>query len=383
MLLDIGIMVGSSADGVDIVGSHIDKDNIEVIFHYQKQLTDTLQKSLKAAVDNLKTINSQEIAELEAQLTDAVIESFEEINIEDSHKIRQVSYHGYTLCHYPQFGLSWQLGDVKKIADKLDCLVIHDFRQNIIENGGVGAPLIPNFHHWLSRSQNIESVNYINIGGISNISVVDGHETWGTDIGPGNCLSDLISRFYFNKSYDSDGQLSLQGHYDEELYNLIDVFYAQRLPSVKEMNREKVFCLTRQDFQLDELMCKLARTQKAPCDVLMTSHHFVASRICEVVGCTHIENLEFFGGGVLNQTLMQVIKHKLDSCQVGAQLWHPQIMESLAFAWLGNQRIQNKKHHRSIIGTSKDLMLGEIVYPDAQESHHHQGKIALFKKVFY
>ena len=131
---------------------------------------------------------------------------------------------------------------------------------------------------------------------------------------------------------------------------MIEVFYESKLPSVKGFERNMMFSLTRENFDLDHLVRKLARSQKSPCDILASTHHYVASRVASIVKTTGITDLEFFGGGALNKALMDALKQRLDSCTFRVGNWHPQVMESLAFAWLGNQRMNNIKHHRHITG---------------------------------
>ena len=148
------------------------------------------------------------------------------------------------------------------------------------------------------------------------------------------------------------------------------------------MQPENRFSLTRQDFELDTLMRKLVRTQVSPCDILTTSHHYVADRINEVVKCSETTNVEFFGGGVLNTSLMNIITEKLGNYDISHSQWHPQIMEGLAFSWLGYQRIHNKKHSRHMIGTSTDLFLGTIVGPETNSYCVSENKVTKLKKIF-
>ena len=382
MFIDIGIMVGSSADGFDLAGAIINEDSLDLKFHYHKEFSFSLQKMLKDLADNLQKIDPQQIKRTEDLLTEFVINSLTEIlNEQSQYKVRQVSYHGYTLCHMPEFGLSWQLGDVQKIADTFNICVIHDFRQEIVENGGKGAPLIPNFHHWLTKIEQVESVNYLNIGGISNISVIDKYFSWGTDIGPGNCLSDQLTQFYFNHPFDKDGQLAEQGHFIQQAYDLIERFYDHRLPDLEKLSPQRSFCLTRQDFHIDKLIALLTRSQISPYELLLACNHFVANRIQKALLKTQNKKVIVFGGGVLNKNLMCLLQKKLPDFSFEHTPWHPQVMESLAFAWLGYQRLNNYKHHRSLLGTSRDLYLGSVVMKE--ENINSENKIVQLRKIFY
>lgn len=382
MFVDIGIMVGSSADGIDLAGAVIQENSLSLNFHYHKEFPLNLQKLLKNLADNLQRVQIEEIKKVESQLTDFVCQSLQEILEKNKDlEIHQVSYHGYTLCHMPEFGLSWQLGDVQKIADTFKVHVVHDFRQEIVENGGKGAPLIPNFHHWLTKIEQVESVNYLNIGGISNISVIDKYFSWGSDVGPGNCLSDQLTQFYFNKPFDKDGQLASQGEYSQLAYDHIERFYCSKLPELEKLTQQRTFCLTRQDFQVDKLIAILTRSQISPYELLLASNYYVTERIAQALKRTENKKVIVFGGGVLNKNLMQLLQRKLPDYSFEQTVWHPQVMESLAFAWLGYQRLKNNKHHRSLLGTSRDLYLGVVASP--QEKNTQENKIEKLKKIFY
>lgn len=365
-LIDLGIMVGSSADGADLVAAVFSDHSCQILAHYHWSFSVSMQQRLKTAAIALQPpyhFKKSRYLQLEADLTSEIIAAVETYEILEHFEIAQVSYHGFTLFHQPLAKLSWQLGDLLKLAQRFSCPVIGDFRQRIIENGGMGAPLIPLFHRWLTRKRGEQKALFLNLGGISNLSVIDKQELWGTDIGPGNCLSDLISQEYFALPYDSLGEKASRGQRQEGIEHWLERFFADKLPSVQRFSQEQAFCLSTQDFQLSLLRDSLKKEGFCPYDLLLTSHYYVFKRVSLCLPKHFCSVLEVFGGGAFNQIGLHVLNQMISPVQVRISSFHPQAIESLGFAWLGHQCLRQIPHRGSLVGSTEPVLIGSVVKP--------------------
>ena len=122
-----------------------------------------------------------------------------------------VGFHGQTIYHNSKEKISKQLGNGNLLNQLTKKNIVFNFRANDILNGGEGAPLTPIFHQLITKQNKIKlPVCFLNIGGISNITIIDNDdfsEMISRDIGPGNCLIDNWVRNNSNKKFDLDGQL--------------------------------------------------------------------------------------------------------------------------------------------------------------------------------
>ena len=227
----LGLMSGTSMDGVDasIIKSDGDREysiKMDEYFEYGGELRQKLinirEKVL--VVDDLKT-HSDEIKSLEKEITlfhaNAVNKILETSKIE----IDLIGFHGQTIFHDPSINITKQLGDGNMLSQLTKKLVVYDFRQNDLKNGGQGAPLAPIYHQAIIK--NLDKKNKIklplvilNIGGIANITVIDeNYKISSMDIGPGNCLIDKWIRLNSNKKIDENGNLAKSGKIDKFILN--------------------------------------------------------------------------------------------------------------------------------------------------------------------
>ena len=205
----MGLMSGSSLDGVDV--SIIESDGnkefrsiLDRYFEYDKELVQKIL-ILRGKITDKEKLNKylSEIKDLERRITLFHVEAIKETIRISKSSVDLIGFHGQTIFHNPEKKITKQLGDGKLLSQLTKKLVVYNFRQNDLKNGGQGAPLTPIFHNVLANkiNQNFSlgfPLNFLNIGGISNFtSTVDwknlGNEINGInagDIGPGNCLID-------------------------------------------------------------------------------------------------------------------------------------------------------------------------------------------------
>ncbi|PDT84435.1 anhydro-N-acetylmuramic acid kinase [Sinorhizobium sp. BJ1] len=232
VLTAIGLMSGTSMDGIDVALVETDGDTIvrrgpSAGYAYDAAFRDRLKQGL----DDAKSIRKRDerpgtLADLERDLSlrhaDAVkIFLLENNLLQDT--VDVIGFHGQTVLHRPDEALTVQIGDGHLLARETLIDVVYDMRANDMAHGGQGAPLIPAYHAALARdlseSSEIEApVAFVNIGGISNITFIGtGEAIIAYDSGPGNTLIDQWVEAHAGIPYDQGGMIASEGSVLPEL----------------------------------------------------------------------------------------------------------------------------------------------------------------------
>ena len=232
----LGLMSGTSGDGVDT--SIISSDGItqykEILnqyFEYDQKIYENLHniKDKITKQEDLKK-NRDEINHLEKEITLFHAKVVNKVLELTDKKIDFIGFHGQTIYHSPTEKISKQIGDGNLLSQLTKKIVIYDFRQNDIKNGGEGAPLVPIFHRKIIEQKKIElPVCILNIGGVTNITVIENNNEEGflsKDLGPGNCLIDEWIRKNTKNKFDSNGEIAKRGKTNDLILNqALDNFY--------------------------------------------------------------------------------------------------------------------------------------------------------------
>ena len=234
----LGLMSGTSMDGVD--ASIIKSDgNIEYsiiydeYFEYNHEFYSKLIniRDKVSIEDDLKKY-SDEIHSLEREIALLNADIINKIVKKSKIEIDFVGFHGQTIFHDPKNKISKQLGDGNLLSHLTKKIVINNFRQNDLQNGGQGAPLASIYHKLLAQNFKEKGkielpIIILNIGGIANItSINENFEMISMDIGPGNCLIDKWIRLNSDKNFDDKGEIAKSGNIDKFiLEQTIDNFY--------------------------------------------------------------------------------------------------------------------------------------------------------------
>lgn len=227
ILRAIGLMSGTSMDGIDAVlletdGEQIINSKIGTSLSYDsrfKQLIRDAELQVRLAKKN---VASDEIIKKSTELhAEIVFKLLKKANLVPK-DIDLIGYHGQALYHKPAEKITIQIGDGQLLANLTGISVINEFRKNDIANGGQGAPLAPLYHQALAKKLNIFPLAVVNCGGIANISLITGPgelEVKGFDTGPGNVLIDrYIREKTSNKEFmDLDGKYGMQGVVDQDI----------------------------------------------------------------------------------------------------------------------------------------------------------------------
>jgi len=207
----VGLMSGTSMDGIDAAVLETDGDSVLLAGAYRGNAYPT---SLRRTLLRLPAADV-DIGEVERAVTDLHAEVVRALCTQTDLKLEAVDligFHGQTIRHEPEAGRTWQLGDGQRLADALGCTVVNQFRQNDLDHGGQGAPLAPAYHRALIRTTGLdEPVAVLNIGGVSNVTLVDGDLLYACDCGPGNALIDDWVGQRFNIPFDERGQKAAAG----------------------------------------------------------------------------------------------------------------------------------------------------------------------------
>jgi len=232
----LGLMSGTSMDGVDVSiiksdgydqFSSIFNDYYEFDNEFYKELTNLRDKISK--YEDLKKY-SNELISTERKFTLFNAKIINEMIKKSEKKIDLIGFHGQTIFHSPIEKISKQLGDGKLLSQMTKRIVVNNFRQNDIKNGGQGAPLTPIFHNLISNIINKKfnmqyPITFINIGGITNITQIVSNDDnfdsniFAYDIAPGNCLIDQWVRSHTDKKFDKSGNFAGIGKVDNLILN--------------------------------------------------------------------------------------------------------------------------------------------------------------------
>ncbi|MEP2978810.1 MAG: anhydro-N-acetylmuramic acid kinase [Lentilitoribacter sp.] len=228
----IGLMSGTSLDGIDVALLRSDGLNelergpfLSVPYSdaFRVKLAQSLQTALAIKNRNDRPGN---LSEIETELTDLhadAVFQFLKVHSLRASDIDLVGFHGQTILHKPDEALTVQLGNGLQLANKLGMPVVYDMRSNDTANGGQGAPLAPAYHKALSANldpqwQNLSPVCFVNIGGIANLTYIDGDQPpHAFDCGTGNVLIDQWVYSHNGIAFDEDGKIGRDGLIDYDI----------------------------------------------------------------------------------------------------------------------------------------------------------------------
>ena len=228
----IGLMSGTSMDGIDAALLKSDGQNeIEIVGHLSHAYPAVFRSKLKQSLDKVAGVTKradlpETVLSLERELTlehAAIVDQLLKKYAISPSKVDLIGFHGQTILHRPDIGLTIQLGDGPLLARKCGIDVVFDLRSNDMKHGGEGAPLVPVYHQALAQKLKDKldfPVAFINIGGISNLTFVGkDNELYAFDCGPGNSLIDQWMFFKTGSPMDRNGEAGLSGTVNDKIVN--------------------------------------------------------------------------------------------------------------------------------------------------------------------
>jgi len=337
-VLAVGLMSGTSQDGVDVAlidsdGERIAQLGATACRPYSKTERTLLRRATAAAVNlSERTARPGVVAKAERLINDAhaeAVESFLAANGLQRGEVAVIGFHGQTLLHRPEQRFTLHIGDGGALAARLAIPVVYDFRAADVAAGGQGAPLAPVFHRALVRRlQHASPIAVLNLGGVANVTYIDGEELIACDTGPGNALLDDFLRLRTGAPLDTDGRIAASGTIDEKMIErlLVHPFFA--LPPPKSLDRNAF-----RGWVGDTLDGIDVENGAATLTALTAA---AAARIVP-----HLPrppaNWIVAGGGTRNPTLLRMLTERLAPARVEsahAVGWSIDSLEAQAFAYL-------------------------------------------------
>lgn len=351
--LYIGLMSGTSLDGVDGVLIELnqldDSSHWRAIGHRYQQfppaLTSTMLSLNTSGGDELHraALAGNALAELYAAVVNDLVKDAGLV----PEAIRAIGAHGQTVRHRPGafdgIGYTVQINNPARLAELTGIDVIADFRSRDVAAGGQGAPLVPAFHRAAFGRPN-ETVVVLNLGGISNISVLGASgSTFGFDCGPGNVLMDLWCGRHLGQPYDVGGSWAATGHVNEALLAALQAEPYFEALAPKSTGRD-LFNATWLDRHLSGVTPAGAI---APEDVQATLAQLTAWACAQGIHCDAGDagTVLVCGGGARNDWLMSLLQQALPRAQVTTTLARgvsPEAVEATAFAWLAKAWVDRR-----------------------------------------
>ena len=341
----LGLMSGTSGDGVDASLINSDGDSsykieINKYFEYENNFS----QKIHLLKDKINTINdletySTELKALEKELTIFHSKVVMDIVKNTKMKIDFVGFHGQTIFHDPSKKTSKQIGDGKLLSQLTQKTVVYNFRQKDIQNGGEGAPLAPIFHKALVKQNKIElPVCILNIGGISNVTIIEDYEQnnlKSRDLGPGNCLIDAWVRKNKKGNFDKDGAYAAMGKANDLMLN-------QALDNFDNRPDKNRLSFDTKDFDINFL--RGVSFEDGAATLTDLSGIIIGDGLFSYLGekKNNLSKVLVSGGGRKNKSLIQSIKsrtsQKLTIEQIDDFGVDGDYVESQAFAFLAIRR---------------------------------------------
>lgn len=344
----IGIMSGTSLDGLDLCLVHFQEKGIDWEYSILKGTTLDYSKEWLQKLNSAPLLSARELHKLHIEYGKYIGKCVKEFT---DTKVDLVCSHGHTVFHEAQQGINYQLGHPQAISTECGIKTVGDFRTLDVLLGGEGAPLVPIGDKLLFN----EYQACINLGGFSNISFDKGNERLAFDISPVNIVLNHLSK-QINMDFDRDGEVASMASVNNELLNELnkqDYFNKDAPKSLgREWVEEKVYPL------LNEYSGQIEN-----CIRTYTEH--IAYQTAKVLNRYSInEKVLFSGGGAKNKFLIQRI-NELTKCKI--ELANEELMdfkEALIFGLLGVLRMENKINVlKSVTGANKNSSCGVVYLP--------------------
>lgn len=361
--LVIGLMTGTSADGVDAALVSV-SDKTPNSPKVQATRFHPYPANLQQQIIAITHKNSMEFDgffKLDKEIAYALASSVEGLLQQENLKPCQIDYigsHGQTIRHRPDPMHSYtvQIGEPNILTAITGIDVITDFRRADMAHGGQGAPFAPFFHEKVFKERGKTTI-VLNLGGIANITILrQNYQTTGFDTGPANALMDDWIKLNKNEKYDASGRWAASGNSDDELLKalLSDQYFTK--PSPKSTGREY--------FNTQWLRSHIADRDLKPADVQATLCELSALSITDAI-TSHTPDCEqifLCGGGAQNIELLRRLRRHLpavifrNTAEVGID---PDFLEALLIAWLAHRyELGLSGNLPSVTGAEKTVICG-------------------------
>lgn len=258
----LGLMSGTSLDGIDIAlietdGNEYVQQRETATYAYSDQLRTQLRNALIDATQIIeRSQRPGRLKLLEQYLTDLHAEAVAHYLVDHevpAESVDLIGFHGQTVLHRPEQGLTVQLGDGPRLAELTGRTVIYDMRAADVEAGGQGAPFVPAYHRAAVSHIEDRPIAVVNIGGVANLTFIGrDNQLCAFDTGPGNALIDDWMNSRTGEQYDMNGETAARGQVNEDALSALLTKPFFDAPPPKSLDRndfsiEPVKALTLED----------------------------------------------------------------------------------------------------------------------------------------
>ena len=343
MLRIVGLMSGTSLDGVDAAWVETDGERVGALGPTLTLPYDpALRRDLRRLLELASTIGQDDpfLKEVEARLTERHVQAVQRVNAEAARaglgEAELLGFHGQTILHRPirpgdalnARGFTWQIGDARALARGTGCSVAFDFRTADVIAGGQGAPLVPIAHAALSWNLP-KPLAVLNLGGVANVTWLGADGTMmAFDTGPANGPLDDWAKRSIGSDYDKDGNLAKAGQVDGAVLGRLMEHPYLAAPPPKSLDR----------LDFDRALREAGGHELSPQDGAATLVAFAA--VCVAIAARHFPEppMQWLvaGGGRRNPVLMRALAAALPEPVRPVEVcgWNGDALEAQCFAVL-------------------------------------------------
>ncbi|MDC8457529.1 MULTISPECIES: anhydro-N-acetylmuramic acid kinase [Marinobacter] len=360
----IGLMSGTSMDGIDAILVSFNGQTIQVHATHTTAYPDDIRRRLVNLGQNRGT--PDDVGELDHAVGSLFALAAETVIGKSgfpASSINAIGSHGQTLRHHPDSSapFSLQIGDPTVITERTGITTVADFRRRDLAAGGQGAPLVPAFHKAFFSAEG-ESRCILNLGGIANITHLPAganEPITGFDTGPANALMDAWCMDQTGRAFDEDGAWAKEGEINQALLSdlLSDAYFSRQPP--KSTGTEK--------FNIEWIRTQLRRhPDLSGADVQRTLLELTAVSVAQQLPQSPGMTIFACGGGAKNRILMRALQRTCSPARLASTDdlgLDPQWVEPAAFAWLASQTLAGKPGNvPEVTGAEGKRILGAVYY---------------------
>jgi anhydro-N-acetylmuramic acid kinase len=348
----LGVMSGTSLDGVDLVYIDFAKRNNKWTFSllesetvpYDKCWINKLQVAVAFSAQELQKIN-EDYTFLLGNIINNFVQNHNITNLD------AVCSHGHTILHQPQNGFTLQIGNLPIIAELIQQTVVCDFRVQDVKLGGQGAPLVPIGDQILFSEFDF----CLNLGGFSNVSFNENNSRIAFDIAPVNTVLNFYAN-QLNLDFDNKGIIARSGKCNQDLFNQLNSldFYAKNYP--KSLGFEFV----------KEIILPIIQSYNLSVpDKMNTFIEHIAYQTSKALDKKE-GKIFVTGGGAYNDFLTERLQFHLPKIKIIIpESKILEFKEALIFGLLGVLKLRGEINVlSSVTGASRDHSSGEIFVPN-------------------
>jgi anhydro-N-acetylmuramic acid kinase len=378
MRIALGVMSGTSLDGIDLALVAFGKEKDELLLLREEPFPPSLKKDLFSLIHSLET-GLGKFTKLHYQLGEAyalacertIAEAVKKKLIPNSAAIEAIGVHGQTVFHDGKRRQTLQMGEFHRVAARTGIVTVGDFRSGDTARGGEGAPLLPHYHRRLLGSWAEEGAVVHNLGGISNFTYVGPKKIFSLDTGPASCLMDAAMQKRVGKNFDKNGATATKGKPHQPLLSWLakqkGVSAYRKRNAPKSTGRELFHSSWIQ--AIDRRFPKLSTP-----DLICTLTHFsallaVESYQKEVLDAgLPLKRIVLAGGGSYNSYLCELLAALLPQVEEWPRMEqlgsHAKALEAQAFAFFALEHLDGHAiTYPSTTGVEGPVVCGKRAYP--------------------